>query len=63
MDEGIELYGLAFDCPYQSRRLDCPFHAIENLSFFEKYIWIRNFSQERKLEIIEKHYECSKNRF
>jgi hypothetical protein len=36
MVDKIMLYGLAFDCPYQKRKDDCPLKEIDCLSFIEK---------------------------
>lgn len=62
MEEDIKLYGLAFDCPYLDRKDDCPMQEVEHLNFGEKYLWIKNLSQDEKQRMLEKHKNCSKNR-
>jgi hypothetical protein len=62
MNEDNQLYGLAFDCPYLDRKDNCPMLEVEHLTFGEKYLWIKNLSQDEKQKLIEKHKSCSKNR-
>ena len=62
MKDVNSLYGLAFDCPYFDRQVDCPLKEIEQLPFKEKVNWINSLSKERKQKLIEKHKICSKNR-
>ena len=62
MAEDIKLYGLAFDCPYLDRMDNCPMQEVEHLSFNEKYLWIKNLSQDEKLRMLEQHRNCSKNK-
>jgi hypothetical protein len=57
------LYGLAFDCPYQTRKDGCPFIESDLFSFKERVSWINSLSTNRRKEIAEYHAECSKNRF
>jgi len=62
MEEDIKLYGLAFDCPYLDRKENCPMLEVEHLSFSEKFLWIKNLSQDEKQRMFEQHKNCSKNR-
>jgi hypothetical protein len=62
MKEYIEIYGLAFDCPYLDRQDDCPLKEMEPLALRKKVIWINNLSQDQKQKLIEEHKNCSKNR-
>jgi hypothetical protein len=62
MKDVNSLYGLAFDCPYYDRQDDCPLKEIEQLPLREKVNWINSLSKDRKLKMIEKHKNCSKNR-
>ena len=48
MNEENSLYGLAYDCPYLERTVDCPLKQIEHLSFQEKVKWIDTLSEEEK---------------
>lgn len=62
MEEKIMLYGLAYDCPYQQRKQDCPFFKVNNMSFVEKVKWLDSLNQSITKEIINRHQNCSKNR-
>lgn len=62
MEEDIKHYGLAFDCPYLGRKDNCPMQEVEHLTFSEKYLWIKNLSQDEKQRMFEQHKYCSKNR-
>lgn len=62
MPEKIYLYGLAYDCPFHDRKLDCPFKEQDNLSFKGRVEWINGISKEKELAIMEHHQDCSKNR-
>lgn len=55
-------YGLAYDCPYLERQIDCPLKQVEHISFMEKVKWINNLSNEEKYTIMERHQVCSGNR-
>lgn len=62
MEEDIKLYGLAFDCPYLDRKDNCPMQEVEHLPFSEKYLWIKNLSQDEKQRMLEQHGNCLKNK-
>lgn len=53
MDEENNLYGLAYDCPYIERQVDCPLKQVEHLSFWKKVKWIDYLSDEEKETIME----------
>ena len=63
MPEKINLYGLAYDCPYLQRLVECPFKEVDDLSFYDKVIWVECLSKEEQRVILEYHLSCSKNRF
>lgn len=58
----ITLAGLAYECPHSKRVNNCPFLEIEHLTFKEKLAWIDQFSQDRKIQIMNFHYGCSYKR-
>ena len=62
MNEENELYGLAYACPHNDRKGDCPLKVIEKLSFKQKVLWINRLSKDEKEIILEHHKACSKNR-
>ncbi|MDP2336434.1 MAG: hypothetical protein Q8N05_08305 [Bacteroidota bacterium] len=62
MIEKINLYGLAYDCPYLQRKDNYPLKEVNHLSFYEKVIWVEGLSKEKKHTILEHHKACSKNR-
>jgi hypothetical protein len=62
MTDVNSLYGLAFDCPYYDRQDNCPLKEMEQLPLREKVSWINSLSQDEKQKLIEKHWNCSKNR-
>lgn len=55
------LYGLAYECPTQQRKDDCPFMQVEHLAFIEKVNWIDGLNKDIKQKIIEEHKKCSNN--
>ncbi len=57
-----EIYGCAYDCPFQERRQDCPFIEIEQLTFKEKIVWIEDINKEKKESIVEHHLICTRGR-
>lgn len=61
MKDTLKLYRLAFECPYQKRKDDCPFKEVDCLLFKEKVVWIDNLSMNAKEKIIKHHENCSKN--
>lgn len=60
--EDVNLYGLAYSCPYLSRIKGCPYKEINSLCFGKKVNWIKGMSNERKKRIIEYHSICSRKR-
>ena len=61
MNEEDILCGLAYDCPTQQRKDDCPFMQVERLSFIEKVNWIDGLNKDVKQKIIGQHKKCSNN--
>ncbi|MDP2337294.1 MAG: hypothetical protein Q8N05_12760 [Bacteroidota bacterium] len=62
VDYNFEIYGLAYDCPVQNRKQDCPFTEIDQLKFKEKVDWIEGLNNGEKELIINHHSICSWNR-
>jgi len=52
------IYGLAFQCPYINRLVECPLYSIDNLNFREKIRWIEGIKSQMEEEILNKHREC-----
>jgi len=61
-DDDYEIFGLAYNCPVQKRKQDCPFMEIEHLTFKEKVDWIEDLNKRKKELIIKHHSICSWNR-
>ncbi len=61
IQEEITIYGLAYNCPTLQRRGDCPFMALEHLSytFGQKVKWINELSKEEIEKILKHHLVCS----
>jgi len=59
MDEMINLYGLAYNCPYLQRKDDCLLKEVDHLSFKEKIDWIDNLCMGKKKTILAHHQVCS----
>jgi len=57
-----EIFGCAYDCPFQERLQACPFTEIEQLKFKEKIVWIKEISNGEKNSMIEHHKNCMWNR-
>lgn len=49
MDDDYQLFGLAFGCPYQERKDNCPIQEVKELSFGEKFHWINKLSNDVKI--------------
>ena len=62
MNYDDQIYGCAYECPWQKRNQKCPFNEIEHLSFKEKIVWMKGISNEEKETIIIYHLYCTKNR-
>ena len=62
MDDDFEIFGYAYDCPFQKRKQDCPFAEIDQLDFKEKVGWIGDLDEWNKEQIIKHHSICSRNR-
>jgi hypothetical protein len=58
MDKKRKIYGLAFECPYQSRQADCLLAQIDHLPFKEKVAWINQQEPQKLEEILIAHKNC-----
>jgi len=56
------LYGLAYECPYQRRKDNCPLMEIDHMHFREKADWIYHLCEEKKRLIFDFHQDCTKKR-
>lgn len=61
-NDDCEIFGCAYDCPFQNRKQDCPFAEIELLNFKEKVGWLKHLNDDKKELIIKHHMNCLKNR-
>lgn len=59
MNEELELFGLAYCCPKERRRDDCPLEKIDHLAFIDKVAWIERLSEDEIERMIERHKACS----
>lgn len=48
MDEKMEIYGLAYDCPYRQRKNNCLLKGFDCYSFVDKIKIINVLSQDEK---------------
>ena len=62
MDNSINIYGIAFECPYIERCNDCSLKGQDHLSIREKIAWIGGLEEKDKCTIVQDHEICSKNR-
>ena len=62
MNDSINIYGIAFECPYIERRLDCSLKGQDHLSIREKIAWIGGLEEKDKCIIVQDHEICSKKR-
>ena len=60
MDNKLNLYGLAIECPFRDECPDCPIKKIRKINDFEKQIeFIDNLTLDEINELIHRH---NKNR-
>lgn len=57
-----QIYGCAFQCPFEKRAHNCPFTQVDHFSVREKVSWMRNLMVEKKQSIIEYHLFCTNQR-
>ena len=57
MSSEVDIYGLAFGCPKQRRKENCPLKEIDNLSLAEKVKWVNGLSKEQ-IEYINEFHNC-----
>lgn len=62
MKDSICIYGIAFECPYKKRYIDCSLKEQDLLSIREKIAWIERLEERDKFKIVQQHEICSKKR-
>ncbi|MEI7594695.1 MAG: hypothetical protein WCK02_03030 [Bacteroidota bacterium] len=50
--------GLIFDCPYGKKMENCPFNAIRELEFKERFEAFKNLSDEEITKLYKFHKNC-----
>lgn len=53
-----DMYGCAYNCPFQNRLNDCPFAQVDQYSFKQKIAWVEGLGIENTESIIEHHRKC-----
>jgi hypothetical protein len=53
------LYGLAYACPHNDRKGDCPLKVVDQKPFKGRVVWINGLNKEGKEIILEHHKACS----
>lgn len=61
-DDDCEIFGCAYECPFQKRSQDCPLAEIDQLKFNEKVVWVNDLTKGKKELIIEHHLICIRAR-
>jgi len=62
MNDSINIYGIAFQCPYIERCNNCSLKGQDHLSIREKIAWIGGLEEKDKCTIVQHHEICSKKR-
>ena len=54
----IELYGLAYECPFYKRKGNCPFSKTDHHNYPQAIEWIDQLTLEEEIEIFIYHCAC-----